>query len=80
MSERTASVVSRAALLGLLAVMGGCAEEAGITQYKIPKPEKIQLPVEQLPVEKAQEKTESRPERMLGAIVPAGSQTWFSAQ
>jgi len=70
--HKTAFVAFGSAALALCGVLVGCADDPRITQYTIPKPEQIQLPVE-----KPQPATESRPERMLGAIVPAGMQTWF---
>uniref|UniRef100_A0A7C4QTQ0 Uncharacterized protein n=1 Tax=Schlesneria paludicola TaxID=360056 RepID=A0A7C4QTQ0_9PLAN len=59
---------------GLLALMGicGCRPEEEITQYTIPKFESIQLPPPEGKTAPA-----PRAERLLGAIVPRGEQTWF---
>lgn len=60
--------------------LGGCKPEAQITQYSIPKPEKIQLPPpENLPKSASGKDatTASRPERMLGAIVSGDDKFWF---
>jgi hypothetical protein len=67
---------------GLLLVAGvaGCRPESQITQYEVPKPETIQLPLPagmQATPAAGERSTAGRPERMLGAIVPHGDQTWF---
>lgn len=68
-------MINRLACFGLLATtwLLGCRPEEEITQYTIPKFESIQLPP---PAGKAAPKS-ARAERMLGAIVPHGAQTWF---
>uniref|UniRef100_A0A7C2NYL4 Uncharacterized protein n=1 Tax=Schlesneria paludicola TaxID=360056 RepID=A0A7C2NYL4_9PLAN len=52
----------------------GCGQQDAITQYTIPKHEAIQLPAVK-PSDTASKAP--RAERMLGAIIPHGSQTWF---
>jgi hypothetical protein len=52
----------------------GCGPAETITQYTIPKPESIQLAA---PDSTKAKSAVARPERMLGAIVPHGDQTWF---
>lgn len=68
-------MINRLACFGLLATtcLLGCRPEEEITQYTIPKFESIQLPP---PAGKTSPKS-ARAERMLGAIVPHGAQTWF---
>jgi hypothetical protein len=52
----------------------GCQRAEEITQYPVPKEESIQLPA---PKSADGMSAESRPERMLGAILAHGDQTWF---
>jgi hypothetical protein len=70
--QHSRSPVVCSAVLGASSLLFGCTQEEGITQYTIPKPESIQLSAPG-----GEQRSESRPERMLGAIVPAGMQTWF---
>jgi hypothetical protein len=57
-------------------LLNGCERSDGISQYPIPKPESIQLPAADL-ADQTSPPTAGRRERMLGAILPHGEQTWF---
>jgi len=62
--------------VGLLPIVG-CRPPAEISQYTIPKPEDIQLPAPTSSEPVESQNTASKPERMLGAIVPHGDKLWF---
>lgn len=72
----------RLVVFGLLAIvlpaLGGCRPSAEISQYTIPKAEAIQLPAPKPGTGEAETgTTTSKPERMLGAIVPRKEKLWF---
>ena len=69
--------------LALLTVCGtaGCNSKAEIRHYKVPKPELVYAENHVTPSEKpapqATQQTSAPTDRMLGAIVPQGSRTWY---
>jgi hypothetical protein len=63
-------------LLGLL-VVGGCQKKEEIRSYPIAKEQKSEEAQVPAPVAAASPESAEATDRMLGAIVPAGDQTWY---
>lgn len=65
-------------LLALSPLIGGCRPDSEIAQYTIPKAEAIQLPAPNPTASNSSTGSSvSKPERMLGAIVPQSEKLWF---